>query len=182
MKCFVTVGKMCIKQEMALVFVLTVLTSCVWEIRRIEYKVYFSKRWLGRGHSGRLGWISQKSDIGNPNQLYMCVPSGTVMADSLRPMTIAHQAPLSMGFSSKNTGVGCHALLQRVFPPQEPNPGLPRCRWILYHLSLQGVFCITLFICHWLGLRCCEVCSLVVVHHGGASAAASCGLQGAWLQ
>ena len=24
---------------------------------------------------------------------------------------VAHQAPLSMGFFSKNTGVGCHALL-----------------------------------------------------------------------
>ena len=24
----------------------------------------------------------------------------------------AHQAPLSLGFSSKNTGVGCHFLLQ----------------------------------------------------------------------
>ena len=29
--------------------------------------------------------------------------------------TVAHQIPLSMAFS-KNAGVGCHALLQRVFP------------------------------------------------------------------
>ena len=29
---------------------------------------------------------------------------------------VAHRAPLSMGFSSKNTGVGCHCLLQGVFP------------------------------------------------------------------
>ena len=28
---------------------------------------------------------------------------------------IAHQAPLSMGFSSKNTGVGCHFLPQESF-------------------------------------------------------------------
>ena len=28
------------------------------------------------------------------------------------PQTAAHQAPLSLGFSSKNTGVGCHFLLQ----------------------------------------------------------------------
>ena len=32
------------------------------------------------------------------------------------PWTVAHQAPLSMGFSRKNTGVGCHFLLQRIFP------------------------------------------------------------------
>ena len=28
------------------------------------------------------------------------------------PWTAAHQVPLSLGFSSKNTGVGCHFLLQ----------------------------------------------------------------------
>ena len=37
----------------------------------------------------------------------------------------------------KNTGVGCHALLQRIFLTQGSNPGLPHCRWILYHLSHQ---------------------------------------------
>ena len=38
----------------------------------------------------------------------------------------------------KNTGVGCPALLQGIFPTQGSNPGLPRCRQILYHLSHQG--------------------------------------------
>ena len=38
----------------------------------------------------------------------------------------------------KNTGVGCHALLQGIFPTQGLNPGLLHCRWILYHLSHQG--------------------------------------------
>ena len=38
----------------------------------------------------------------------------------------------------KNTGVGCHALLQGIFPTQGSNPGLPHCRWILYQLSHQG--------------------------------------------
>ena len=28
----------------------------------------------------------------------------------------------------KNTGVGCHALLQGIFPTQGPNPGLAHCR------------------------------------------------------
>ena len=31
----------------------------------------------------------------------------------------------------KNTGVGCHALLQGIFPTQGSNPGLPHCRRIL---------------------------------------------------
>ena len=38
----------------------------------------------------------------------------------------------------KNTGVGCHALLQGIFPTQGLNPGFPHCRQILYHLSHQG--------------------------------------------
>ena len=38
----------------------------------------------------------------------------------------------------KDTGVGCHALLQGIFPTQEKNPGLPHCRRILYHLSHQS--------------------------------------------
>ena len=38
----------------------------------------------------------------------------------------------------KNTGVCCCALLQQIFPTQGSNPGLPYCRWILYHLSHQG--------------------------------------------
>ena len=38
----------------------------------------------------------------------------------------------------KNTGVGCHVLLQGIFPTQGSNPGLPYWRQIIYHLSHQG--------------------------------------------
>ena len=34
--------------------------------------------------------------------------------------------------------MGCHAFLQEIFPTWGSNPGLPHCRWILYHLSHQG--------------------------------------------
>ena len=54
------------------------------------------------------------------------------------PWNIACQAPLSMEFWSQNTGVGCHALLQGIFPIQGLNPGLPHCRRILYQLSHKG--------------------------------------------
>ena len=37
----------------------------------------------------------------------------------------------------KNTGVGCHVLLQGIFPTQGSNPGFPQCRQILYCLSHQ---------------------------------------------
>ena len=38
------------------------------------------------------------------------------------PWTIVRQAPLLMGFSRQGTRVGCHFLLQRVFPTQRSNP------------------------------------------------------------
>ena len=41
-------------------------------------------------------------------------------------------------FPGRNTGVGCYALLQEIFPTQGSNSGLLHCRLILYHLSHQG--------------------------------------------
>ena len=38
----------------------------------------------------------------------------------------------------KKTRVGCHALLQGIFPTQGSNPGLLHCRQILYGLSHLG--------------------------------------------
>ena len=44
----------------------------------------------------------------------------------------------SWGFSRQDTGVGCHALLQGIFPTQGSNPGILHCSHILQHLSHQG--------------------------------------------
>ena len=40
------------------------------------------------------------------------------------PWPVAHQAPLYRDSPGKNTGVGCHALLQGIFPTQGLNQGL----------------------------------------------------------
>ena len=37
----------------------------------------------------------------------------------------------------KNTGVGCHSLLQGFFPTQESNQGILHCNRIFYQLSYQ---------------------------------------------
>ena len=37
------------------------------------------------------------------------------------PCTVACQAPLSTQFSGKNSGVGCHVLLQGIVPAQGSN-------------------------------------------------------------
>ena len=39
---------------------------------------------------------------------------------------------------NKNTGVGCHFLLQGIFLTQGLNLGLLHCRQIFYHLNHQG--------------------------------------------
>ena len=56
----------------------------------------------------------------------------------MTPWTVACQTPLSIEFPGKNTGVGCHFLLQGIFPAQGSNTGLLHCRHILYHLSHHG--------------------------------------------
>ena len=41
-------------------------------------------------------------------------------------------------FQGKSTGVGCHFLLQGIFPTQGSNPALSHCRQMLYRLSHRG--------------------------------------------
>ena len=53
----------------------------------------------------------------------VCV-SHSVMSNSATPWTTVGQAPLARNSPGKNTGVGCHFLLQGIFPTQGPNLGL----------------------------------------------------------
>ena len=43
-------------------------------------------------------------------------------------------------FPGQSTGVGCHFLLQGIFPTQRLNRGLLHCRQTLYHLSYHGMY------------------------------------------
>ena len=61
------------------------------------------------------------------------------MSDCLQPHGLSLTRLLCPWDSpGKNTGVGCHALLQGIFPTQGSNLGLPHGRQILYYLSHQG--------------------------------------------
>ena len=46
------------------------------------------------------------------------------------PWTVAQQALCPRNSPGKNMGVGCHFLLQEIFPTQGSNPGLPHCRQV----------------------------------------------------
>ena len=58
------------------------------------------------------------------------------------PWTVACRLLHSWDFPGKNTGVGCHFLLQGIFPTQGSNSGLPHCRQTLYHLLVGQVLYI----------------------------------------
>ena len=48
------------------------------------------------------------------------------------PWTTVHQAPLSMELSSKNTGMGCHPLLQGILLTEGSNTRLLRSKRLLF--------------------------------------------------
>ena len=58
------------------------------------------------------------------------------MSDSLQPHGLQPTRLLSpWDFPGKRTGVGCHSLLQGIFPTQGVNLGLLHCRQTLHPLS-----------------------------------------------
>ena len=63
----------------------------------------------------------------------------SVLSDCLRPHGLwPSRLRCPWDSPGKNTGVGCHFLLQGLFPTQVSNPSLPHCRQTLYCLSHQG--------------------------------------------
>ena len=61
--------------------------------------------------------------------------------------TIAHQALLSMDSLGKNTRVGCHTLLQGIFPTQELNPCLSALAEFITTSAAWGAQAYTLSKC-----------------------------------
>ena len=71
--------------------------------------------------------------------------SCSVVPDSLQPHGLQPSWLLCpWDFPGKDTGVGCHFLLQGIFPTQGLNLGLLHCWQILYWLSYKGSPCSTL--------------------------------------
>ena len=65
--------------------------------------------------------------------------SRSVVSDSLQPHRLQPTRLLGpLHFPGMNTGVGCHFLLQGIFPTRGSKSGLLHCRQTLYHRSYQG--------------------------------------------
>ena len=76
----------------------------------------------------------------NSNSYYFkLLNSRSVVPDSLWPQGLQLTRLLCpWDFPGNDTGVGCHFLLQGIFPTQGSNPGLLHCRQILYRVSYKG--------------------------------------------
>ena len=92
---------------------------------------------------------SNLSLASNRSETVLClvVQSCSTLCD---PMDCSPPGSSVQGDSpGKNSEVGCHALLQGIFPTQRLNPDLPPCRQILYHLTHQGCPEVRLELCKW---------------------------------
>ena len=67
------------------------------------------------------------------------------MSDPCEPMNCSLPGSSPWNSPGKNTGAGCHFLLQGNFPTQKLNPGLLHCRLTLYRLSYTGSLSRSLF-------------------------------------
>ena len=95
--------------------------------------------------------------------LILFVLNGSVMPTFCDPMDYSPPGSSVHGDSpGKNTEVGCHALLQGIFPTQGPHSSLLHCRWILYQLS----YLLYLFIFGFAGSSLLGRLSLVVASGG----------------
>ena len=89
---------------------------------------------FGDDHSNRCEVLSLGFDLNFPDNQWCWASfqvsvgmlfSHSVMSDFfVAPWTIAHQAGLPQTFPGKNIGVGCHFLLQGIFPTKDLNPHL----------------------------------------------------------
>ena len=97
-----------------------------WESKSVSTAIF--GRWYSPGPTQKNPVVSERRHVLGHSVISDCDP-----VDCSPPGSSVHgDSP------GKNTGVGCHGLLQDIFPTQVSNPDLLPCRWILYHLSHQG--------------------------------------------
>ena len=88
------------------------------------------------GSLSSLWWLEQ------PEMQPLSVGHSAV-SDSLQSWTVAHRAPLSMGFSRQEYWSGLPFPSPGIFTTQGPNPVLLHCRQTLYCLNHKGSNCLS---------------------------------------
>ena len=89
-----------------------------------------------RSLAGYSPWGHRESDTTDQLSTAHTHRSHSVMPDSLPPHGCSSPGSSLHGDSpGKNTGVGCQALFQEIFPTQRSNLILLHCRQLLYQLN-----------------------------------------------
>ena len=98
------------------------LPPCRWILYQLSHK----------GSPRILEWIAYPFFRGSSQ------PSDRIGVSCIAGRLFTSWANREANSPGQNTGVSSLSLLQRIFPIQGSNWGLPHCRQILYYLSLQG--------------------------------------------
>ena len=124
------------------------LTHLTQGTRHLVLSPHHSAVWLWESHvtslepgfhnSNRENSILQAGGKSNWGKLFLLFSSYVMSGSFVTPWTIACQAPLSMDFPGKNTGMDCHFLPQGIFPTQGANPCLLQWQTDSLPLSHQG--------------------------------------------
>ena len=115
------------------------ITNHFTRVRMAIIKKFTNKKcWQGCGEKGTLLHCCWKcklvATMENSMLVYLLSRVQLLQVRGLQPARLL----CPWDFPGKNTGVGCHFLLQGIFPTQRSNTGLLHCRRILYQLSHQG--------------------------------------------
>ena len=104
-----------------------ILCSKMWmgKIVASKQKSFLDRREVNAIREEHVGWFNYNCNVSHVS---------SVVSDSLQPSGLL----CPRDFSGKNTGVGCHLLLQGIFPNQGSNPSLLYllpCRQTFYHCT-----------------------------------------------
>ena len=107
------------------------LQLCLWQVDRAMRGTRIKTKPIKRNGFESVGmrWVNLDPII---HSEWVSEWSRSVVSDSLQPGGLYPTRLLCPWDSpGKNTGVGCHFLLQGIFPTQGSNPGLLHCRQML---------------------------------------------------
>ena len=104
------------------------------ELKWTEMKAKVLNEW-----TSTISWVWAHCNI-SASWWYTCRHHDSSKWKSLRCVQLCDPMNYTSSWNSprKNAGVGCHAIIQGIFPTQRWNPGLPHCTQILYQLSHKG--------------------------------------------
>ena len=123
------------------------IQTCWWVSRSLQWRrgsavaccrvggTECSSAWMRPFEGGchYLHYLHHSLKVKSESEVIQSCPTLCSLMDCSLPGSTIHG-----NFPGRTSGVGCHFLLQGIFPTQGSNPGFPHYRQMLYHLSHQG--------------------------------------------